>query len=73
MVKLGPNFCYCAIDQEKPFFNKNGPFLSHLPFGTPKWSNLLRISAIVPSTKKRPFLSGNGPFLGHLPFGSPKW
>ena len=29
------------------FFNGNGPFLAHLPFWGPKWSNLLRISAIV--------------------------
>ena len=33
MVKFGPNFCYCAVDQEKPILKGNGPFLAHLPFG----------------------------------------
>ena len=84
MVKFGPNFCYCAVDQEKAVFQwklavsgpsallepemvkfrpnylllrcrprkgrfsmGNGPFLAHLPFWGPKWSNLHRISAIV--------------------------
>ena len=42
MVKFASNFCYCAVDQEKA-----GSFLAHLPFWGPKWSNLLRISAIA--------------------------
>ena len=40
---------------KRSFFNGNGPFLAHLPFWGPKWSNLLRISAIVLQTKKRRF------------------
>ena len=64
MIKFAPNFCSCAVDQEKAdfqwkravsgpsallgnCFNGNGPFLAHLPFWGPKWSNLHRISAIV--------------------------
>ena len=37
MVKFGPNFCYCAVDQEKVVLKGNGPFLAHLPFWGPKW------------------------------------
>ena len=37
MVKFGPNFCYCVVDQERPFLKGNGPFLAHLPFWGPKW------------------------------------
>ena len=44
---LAPNFCCCVVDQEKTVFKRNGPFLAHLPFWSPKWSNLLRISDIV--------------------------
>ena len=37
MLKFAPNFCYCVVDQEKAvFFNGNGPFLAHLPFGPPE-------------------------------------
>ena len=32
MVKFTPNFCYCAVDQERPFLKGNGPFLAHLLF-----------------------------------------
>ena len=47
MVKFAPNFCSCAVDQEKAVFQWKRTFLAHLPFWGPKWSNLLRISAIV--------------------------
>ena len=69
MVKFGPNFCYCAVDQGKPLL-QNGPFLAHLPFWGPKWSNLARISAIVLQTKKKPFFKGNGRFWPICPFGA---
>ena len=36
------------MSQKRPFFNGNGPFLAHLPFRGPKWSNVHRISVIVP-------------------------
>ena len=50
MVKCAPNFCYCAVDQEKAVFQwkqavSAGP--SICPLRSPKWSNLQRISAIV--------------------------
>ena len=32
MIKFGPNFCYCAVYQEKSVFKGNGPFLARLPF-----------------------------------------
>ena len=86
MVKFGPNFCYCAVSQDKavfqwkraafgpsicPFGARSGQIWSeflllccrprkgrfsmetgrfwpiYLPFWSPKWSNLVRISAIV--------------------------
>ena len=47
MVKFAPNFCYCAVDQEKAVFQWKRAFLVHLAFWGPKWSNLHRISAIV--------------------------
>ena len=33
MVKFGPNFCYCAVDQERPFLKGNGRFWPICPFG----------------------------------------
>ena len=51
MVEFASNFCYCAVDQEKAGFQwkqaVSGPSALLGPFWGPKWSNLLRISAIV--------------------------
>ena len=35
MIKFTPNFCYCAVYQEKAVFKRKRPFL-HLPFGARK-------------------------------------
>ena len=46
MVKFAPIFCYCALcckPRKGRFSIGNGPFLAHLLFWGPKWSNLPRI------------------------------
>ena len=39
--------CLCAVDQEKAISHWKQTFLNRTLLGDPKWSNLLRISAIV--------------------------
>ena len=63
MVKFVLNFCYCAVDQERPFLKGNGPFLANLPF----WTRGL------PTTAGSPHRSGSSPPQRGLPTtaGSP--
>ena len=63
MVKFVLHFCYCAVDQERPFLKGNGPFLAHLPF----WTRGL------PTTAGSPHHSGSSPPQRGLPTtaGSP--
>ena len=47
MVKFASNFCYCAVNQEKAVFQWKQTVPGPSALLGPKWSNLLRISAIV--------------------------
>ena len=56
MVKCAPNFCSCAVDQEKAVFQwKRAVSGPSLPFWGPKWSNLPGISACAVDQEKAVF------------------
>ena len=59
IVKFVPNFCSCAVDQEKAVLKGNGPFLAHLPFwtfrvppGSPHHSGVSPPQQGLPSTER---------------------
>ena len=68
MVKFGPNFCYCAVNQDKAVFQwKRAAFgPSICCFGARSgqiWSEFLLLCC---RPRKGRFFNGNGPFLAHL-------